>query len=167
MKQCFSRIFLELKRLSPLCIILPICMLLTETVIIVFSGGTTLLYRAADNRGVFPGPFVYYVLYAARIILSGCILGICLSGKRIYEKRARIIIYSAIICFALMTEYKLIFVSIRLMISLTLTVLSALLGLFICRYLGTISRKTGVLTLLLSVMEAVSAVQLLSLIFHM
>ena len=166
MKQFFYRIVFELKRVSPLCIILPICMLLTEAVIVVFDGGTTLLYRAADNKGFFPGPFVYYILYSVRIIISGVLFGICLSGKRIYEKRARMILYSAIICFALMTEYKLIFVSIRLMAAFTLTAVSALMGLFICKYAGNANRKTCVLSLFLSVMEIISAVQLLSLILH-
>ncbi len=82
------------------------------------TNNTHLIYSALDNRGFFPGPFLYMIGYLVRLCFIGIILAYCTFSRRIYEERVRAVALSLLCAVMMLLEYKLIFGGVSLVLAI-------------------------------------------------
>ena len=147
-------------------IVIPAVLLICELFVRIFCGGTALIYRTVENTGIFPGAFLYMFSYILRTVSAGIITAYLISNRCITENRIKLILISIVPCILLLFEYKLIFVSIRLVSSLVLSVINAAAGIVIMLSLWQNGGKIRVMCVLFSFMQTLFCIQTVSLIFN-
>ena len=155
-------------REKPLRVLLFPCILLFFAFLFrIFAGRGVNLYRLFMCRGIFPGTFMYFIGYILRILCAGLMLTGVFFCRGLYERRLRAAVFAAAVCFALLSEYKLIFVSVSPVFALLLCI-AAVVAAFFCLTLFLKTCCPGVLpSLLFLVFQTVFCVQLLSLCIAM
>lgn len=108
--------------------VIPILMLAIALIIRLFAGSTEIFYSIIAGAGLFPSPFFYWLGYLARLILAGYLLGLSLCERTIYENRTKVIICTCIAAFLLLSEYKILFSSLKLFLSVVISFITAALG---------------------------------------
>ncbi|MBE6587257.1 MAG: hypothetical protein E7647_02445 [Ruminococcaceae bacterium] len=150
---CVPKIFL----------IIPALMLASALIIRLSTGGTHLIYTVLGGRGIFPGPFLYTVLYSVRLILFGIIFAFSVFSFRVYDERLRTVLPCVLSAIMLLLEYKLIFGGVSLILAIAFSVL--------CGFFAVVSivtarikyRSVSVVMLIFALLQLIHFIQLISL----
>ena len=138
-------------------------MLFAALIIRLSTGGTHIVYNALGNRGIFPGPFLYFVCYIMRVVLFSIVLYFSLYVQRIYGEGLIPLILIVCTAVLLLLEYKMIFGGVSLILEMLFCVLSG----FFC-ILSIILAKVkhpfvSVAALIFSLLQLILFVQIISL----
>ena len=164
-KQKMCAVFAGCGNFHPLWAMIPAALLLAALVIRIFSGGTVIIYNAAESTGLFPGAFFYTVGYALRISLTGMLAGVIITSNRLYEKKIALMIMSSCACVLLLFEYKLIFISLRLFFALLLSLVCTALLVLILLKIDKCRKPMLCLCIAAAVLQLIFCIQLVTLIF--
>lgn len=155
----FKRLF---SCLDPLYLLIPAALLLSAVLIWLFSGEAVLVLSSVKNTGIFPGRFLYAFGYVVRLAMSGIITACTLTGYR--SPGYAPLIASSVLSLLLLTEYKLIFVSVRLFSSFVISCACAALSLFLLLKWGKREKAAFVITVSFSALQIFFCLQTASLI---
>ena len=144
-------------------LIVAILIVLAAVIIRVATGGTHLIYNALGDRGIFPGPLAYTLLYFVRLLLCSVMLSYYLFSYCIYEDRIKIVLPAFVAVILLLLEYRMIFGGISLVLSVVFSALCAVLILVTVMTSRYKNKYISVLMILFVVLQAVHFVQLISL----
>ena len=137
--------------------------LLAELFIRLSVGGTHIIYNALGQRGIFPGPFVYSLMFIIRSILSSIVLAHLLFSRTIYEERTKVVFFGLLSSFLILFEYKLIFGGVSLVLAIVFSLVAPLSGglaVSLCR----IKNKAITLSFFaLLILQVILFIQLISL----
>lgn len=164
LKNRFATFCASCGNFHPLCIMIPASLLLAALIIRVFSGGTVLIYNAINNTGLFPGPFFYTLGYIIRIILAGVLAALILTAHNLFEIRIKLMILSSVACILLLFEYKLIFISLRALTALILSIICAVIFALVFLRAGRCAKTVFIVCLAALVLQVIFCIQLISLI---
>ena len=145
-------------------LLIPSALLLSALLIRIFSGEAVLMLSIIKDRGLFPGKFLYITGYIIRLILSGIITAYTLTDSCYFSSRLRL--SSAVISLLLLTEYRLIFVSIRLFSAFIISCVSAFLSVYLWIKTGRRGKAAFALTVLMAILQVLFCIQLASLILN-
>jgi len=140
-----------------------ILLIIAAVVIRLSTGGTHIIYNALQGRGLFPGPFVYSIMYYLRLMISGIILTFLMYSCSLYGERLRPLIISVVSTFLLLLEYKLIFGGVSLVLSIAFSVLIPFLTAISVILSREKSKIISLLMLVFAVLQIVACVQTISL----
>lgn len=138
-------------------------LIICAVIIRLTTNNTHLIYSALDNRGFFPGPFIYMLGYFIRLCLSSVILGFCTFSRRIYEERVKVVALSLLCAVMMLLEYKLIFGGVSLVLAIFFSIICPL-----CAVLAFISvrikdKAVGAIVLSYVILQIIFIIQLISL----
>lgn len=164
-KQRFSSALSRCGNFHPLWAMIPTALLTAALIIRLFSGGTVIIYNAAESTGLFPGAFFYTLGYALRIAISGFLAGFVITNERLYENKTVLMAAAACACVLLLFEYRLIFICIRLFTALLLSF--ACTALYVLIALKSVKCRRGLfcLSLAAALLQLIFCIQLVTLIF--
>lgn len=142
------------------------------TIIVLFAGAiiirlttnnTHLIYSALDNRGFFPGPFIYMIGYYTRLCFCAILLAYCTFSRRIYEERLKVVVLALLCAVLMLIEYKLIFGGVSLILAIFFSIVSPLCSNAAFLSVRIKESAVGIAVLVYSILQIIFLIQLISL----
>lgn len=146
---------------------LPCILLILAFLFRIFAGSSTNLYRLLVCKGNFPGAFMYVLGHILRIFCAGLVLTGILFCRGLFELRLKALACAVIACLVLLTEYRIIFVSVNPVFALLLCA-ACLAAVFLCFMMFLKTCSPGAFpALMLFIFQFVFFIQLISLCIAM
>ena len=127
------------------------------------TGGTHIIYNALGGRGIFPSAAWYLIFYSIRLFLCGVILAFVFYYARIYKDCIRPVAPAVIACLFLVCEYKLIFGGVSLVLAIAASLLIPLLLFISLSKSYRKSKSIFIMYIVLTFLQLLFFVQLISL----
>ncbi len=160
-----SILYQKLKLVSRAFFVIPIAVLLGAVIIRSVTGGSHVVYTALNGRGIFPGPFIYSLLFFVRLTICSIILTFTLQCVSVYRESIKIVLPILTAVVMLLLEYRLIFGGVSILLAILCAISVPFLTMLSFGKLRVKKRLFSVFTAVLFILQFIHTVQLVSLSF--